>query len=669
VVAVKYQWNLGSMGGARKHNNIDGLEDVSKLKVVELKERLLKIGASTKGKKAELVERLQQAMKDAAGVTKGDVACDESLLEDNKIKGQPDERVQTSAEALKEQARQGPPHLDPGEKKLTASQRMNLKKKIRKKAKQARKERNLSAQTIKSTTNSKKRIKAKSATEYSLAPLDFSSVGVQMSSDEFSRIIARFNGENDGDEGHVEVHTESKSDIGEPNKQDDEKSDSLQLTASNLSKKRAKKQNRMKIGELKQRCSLPELVEAWDVTAADPVLLVHLKASRNTVPVPRHWSQKRKYLQGKKGIEKPPFKLPAFIAATGIGEMRQAYEDKAEAETMRALGKARTRPKMGKMDIDYRVLYDAFFRHQQKPQLTKMGDLYYEGKEFEVGGARSHHKPGVLSDTLLEALGIQRGAPPPWLIAMQRYGPPPSYPSLQIPGLNAPIPPGAHFGYHPGGWGKPPVDEYGNPIYGDVFGENIGHDDIDDYANNRVYWGELEEDVDEESSTDESEVEASDSDNETENGDHGSVEVEEAQQKEGRDADVQPTSEEQLQLRKEGASKPQLYQVLEQKKSSSREGGIMGSEHVYTVPSALAAKRLEALKKTMPDIMDVSIDPSDLETLDDNALKELYEAKLAETRAGRDFSDMVAHHQASNAAEKKRKASTTKSSKDKKFKF
>jgi hypothetical protein len=28
----------------------------------------------------------------------------------------------------------------------------------------------------------------------------------------------------------------------------------------------------------------------------------------------------------------------------------------------------------------------------------------------------------------------------------QRYGPPPSYPSLKIPGLNAPIPPGASFG-------------------------------------------------------------------------------------------------------------------------------------------------------------------------------------------------------------------------------
>jgi len=53
---------------------------------------------------------------------------------------------------------------------------------------------------------------------------------------------------------------------------------------------------------------------------------------------------------------------------------------------------------------------------------------------------------------------------------MQRYGPPPSYPNLKIPGLNAPIPDACSFGYHAGGWGKPPVDEFGRPLYGDVFG-------------------------------------------------------------------------------------------------------------------------------------------------------------------------------------------------------
>ena len=29
---------------------------------------------------------------------------------------------------------------------------------------------------------------------------------------------------------------------------------------------------------------------------------------------------------------------------------------------------------------------------------------------------------------------------------------------------------GCSFGYHAGGWGKPPVDEEGKPLYGDVFG-------------------------------------------------------------------------------------------------------------------------------------------------------------------------------------------------------
>lgn len=63
--------------------------------------------------------------------------------------------------------------------------------------------------------------------------------------------------------------------------------------------------------------------------------------------------------------------------------------------------------------------------------------------------------------------------PPPWLIAMQRYGPPPSYPNIRIAGLNAPIPEGCAFGYHAGGWGKPPVDDYGKPLYGDVFGQEV----------------------------------------------------------------------------------------------------------------------------------------------------------------------------------------------------
>ena len=42
----------------------------------------------------------------------------------------------------------------------------------------------------------------------------------------------------------------------------------------------------------------------------------------------------------------------------------------------------RVRPKMGKIDIDYQKLHDAFFRWQIKPKMTIHGDLYYEVRFF-----------------------------------------------------------------------------------------------------------------------------------------------------------------------------------------------------------------------------------------------------------------------------------------------
>lgn len=35
-----------------------------------------------------------------------------------------------------------------------------------------------------------------------------------------------------------------------------------------------------------------------------------------------------------------------------------------------------------------------------------------------------------------------------------------------MPGLNAPIPTGARYGFGASEWGKPPVDAKGNPLYG-----------------------------------------------------------------------------------------------------------------------------------------------------------------------------------------------------------
>jgi splicing factor 3B subunit 2 len=123
-------------------------------------------------------------------------------------------------------------------------------------------------------------------------------------------------------------------------------------------------------------------------------------------------------------------------------------------------------------------------------------------------------KPGQLSDDLRTALGRPVGPsaheiPPPWLIAMQRYGPPPSYPNLKIPGLNAPIPEGCSFGYHAGGWGKPPVDEFGRPLYGDAFGmQEFSGSILPDEEVDHTLWGELESEGGEEEVVEREEEEA-----------------------------------------------------------------------------------------------------------------------------------------------------------------
>ncbi|KAK8456285.1 hypothetical protein SEVIR_4G303400v4 [Setaria viridis] len=218
-----------------------------------------------------------------------------------------------------------------------------------------------------------------------------------------------------GDEGAADAA--NKSSLDDDDDDDDDDQEAQKKKEGGLSNKKKKMERRMKIAELKQICNRPDVVEVWDATAADPKLLVYLKAYRNTVPVPRHWSQKRKFLQGKRGIEKQPFQLPDFIAATGIEKIRQAYIEKEDSKKLKQKQRERMQPKMGKMDIDYQVLHDAFFKYQTKPKLTSHGDLYYEGKEFEV--KLREMKPGMLSRELKDALGMPDGAPPPWLINMQ----------------------------------------------------------------------------------------------------------------------------------------------------------------------------------------------------------------------------------------------------------
>ena len=173
-------------------------------------------------------------------------------------------------------------------------------------------------------------------------------------------------------------------------------------------------------------------------------------------------------------------------------------------------------------------------------------------------------------------------SPPPWLWMQQRYGPPPSYPNLRIPGLNSPIPPGCQYGNHAEGWGRPPVDEQGRPLYGDVFGVYV-----EEKATKKLnpeeekLWGEIPENAVEEE------------DEEAEREAEMPVEEEKKEEEVPVPADVViPGSETPaaIQLRKEAGDETpyepkSLYTHLEEVEVSGGEG-FMPPTKKYVIPSS-----------------------------------------------------------------------------------
>lgn len=384
---------------------------------------------------------------------------------------------------------------------------------------------------------------------------------------------------------------QKEDNINEEEVTNDESAEGMDTAKKPVSRKKQKETRRYQVSLLKSLTERPEVVDAWDVTAPDPFLLVKLKTWPNSVQVPINWRQKRKYLQNKRGMEKKPFQLPAYIVDTGVGEMRSAQIEADQKKTLKQRQREKMRAKTGRgVEIDHSRLRDAFFKYQTKPRLTKHGDVYYELRELEVDG--SQFKPGVLSEELRAALGVSEGDPPLWLINMQRYGPPPGYPGLKIPGVNAPISRGARYGYRVGEWGKPPVDEYGRPIYGDVFGEGIdygNHDsrfDLNDYEKKRL-WGEIrkpgskvtvavgvQENIEDDGTDDESQE--NDQDGQQKKSSQPASNMH-------RDSSHTGGSEKDTTRQKMG-EKESLYRVLQQKKNSVGQGSVLGSSHTYDVP-------------------------------------------------------------------------------------
>ena len=440
-----------------------------------------------------------------------------------------------------------------------------------------------------------------------------------------------------------------------------------------LTKKERKEQKRLKVSILKQLTDKPAIVEAHDVTSSDPLMLVFLKSYRNSVPVPRHWLRKRKYLQGKRGSEKKPYKLPKYISDTGIIDLREAAREKDQQKTAKQKARERVQPKLLKGEIDYQSLHDAFFVHQTKPPLTFHGDLYYEGKEFDVVARSRIFRPGFISNKLREALGMQKltldsddpspqneqalAVPPPWLFSMQRWGPPPSYPKIKIPGVTSPLPPSARWGFNPGQWGKPPVDDLGNPLWGDLFRNlppPIIHHYIEDTPEEqkRFRFGELtsesnltEDMVEEEENQEEVEEEKEQEKNIPkkdseidfvnqipEKDENGDITI-------GIQSSSSLVPSEPIDLRKDQQEPKQLYQLLEKQTTNVSEKGIYGSSHKYlfNTSSSSTQDKVPIIKNLETEKQIITIDPNELESLENKSsrkklLQEKYDEKVSENR-------------------------------------
>ncbi|KAF3912920.1 hypothetical protein AA313_de0208917 [Arthrobotrys entomopaga] len=489
---------------------------------------------------------------------------------------------------------------------------------------------------------------------------------------EYKRIMQKFAS---GDDNKENVEDRKGEVFYDEDDIPDEEAEQVDVEAR-LSKKARKARDKLSVAELKTLVKRPEIVEWTDTSSSDPRLLVHLKSYRNCVPVPSHWSLKREYLSSKRGVEKPPFDLPAFIKATGIMEMRDNTKD--DERSLKQKQRERVQPKMGKLDIDYQKLHDAFFRFQVKPPLTMYGEVYYEGKEMETN--LKDRRPGELSDELKEALNMPANAPPPWLINMQRVGPPPSYPSLKIPGLNAPIPAGAAWGFHPGGWGKPPTDEFNRPLYGDVFGVLQPQESTENQEPiDRTIWGELQEI---ESEDDEEEEDEEDEDEDEDVG--AGLQTPSGMATPSGMVSSVPSefdAPEYIDLRKsrpsdrdEDEGPKSLYSVLPEQEIRSR--GLFGGQHAYDLSKGgqMPVLGQEDRKRKKPGDIDVSIDASALEAddgLSKEAIKAKYEREIEQQRRDKqgfqeDLSDLIASE---SRKRQKREEDNARKKKESKFRF
>ncbi|CCW61737.1 unnamed protein product [Phytomonas sp. EM1] len=203
-----------------------------------------------------------------------------------------------------------------------------------------------------------------------------------------------------------------------------------------------------------------DMVEEHDGNAEDPFFTVLMKTQRRTVPVPNHWNTLRSFMSLQADREEAIDIIPPEIQALGVDKLRATKDKRANPDQIAFMTCFLTGTPLQ---------LKTFGTH-----LSPFGDIFYEGKWIP----KVKFEPGKLSERLRNALGMTPNAPPPWLASMQEMRRlPPAYPQLRIPGLNAPIPPGAQWGRGHGQWGEPPRGEGNTFLFPGVMDEAVAEED------------------------------------------------------------------------------------------------------------------------------------------------------------------------------------------------
>merc|ERR1712032_783118 len=131
------------------------------------------------------------------------------------------------------------------------------------------------------------------------------------------------------------------------------------------SKRKNRVASRPSLVSLKQLSPKAEEVFSFDTTAEDPHTLLYLKSVFDSREVPTNWDRRQCKIMTLCNFS-ALFVLPSFLLSTGVSAIRN--HDSYDINNTSYSGRNRIRPKNSRIQLNYDVLRDVFFKYQFKSE-------------------------------------------------------------------------------------------------------------------------------------------------------------------------------------------------------------------------------------------------------------------------------------------------------------